>query len=329
MRSLDLVNTATAHQPAPRAAMAPRARNGKAATGFRFSSCVEEAAAAAAAAAAATAAKRSAAAAAAAAEAAAAIAHAAETANGTTEQVKPVAEEPREHSVNLSVTPNVPAAAVTAATAAVALKSVADNERELAVPPVPARTEEAAADRAAAEGEHVRGSSDNLREPDAVDDITTKADQGAEQVVLNPFASLQKLARTPPTVVAPSAVEAIPCAAAAQVSKGVEAFRSSSPLEATQAAAPGAGEDRARQESPEPLVAADPFASKSRVPRTPVDTGAVSQLSHGAAMVGAGGASSEVGEMDEPTARVHIGELRQEVASMADRLAKQADEGNR
>lgn len=326
MRSLDPVNTATAHHPAPRAAMASRARNGKAAPIFRFSSTVKAAAAAAAAAAATTAAKRSAAAAAAA--SAAATAHAAGAVNGATEQVQPAAEEPRERPVNLKVTPNAPAAGVTAA--AVAVKRVADNARTLGVPPVPAREEEAAADSAVEEGDHARGSFERVCDSEAINDPTTKADQDLEQVVSNPFMSSQKLARTPPTASAPSAVVAISGAAVAQVSKDTETF-CSSPLAATRAAAPRTGDDRARQESPEPMVAVDPFASKSRVPRTPVEEAAASQLSRGAAVAGAGGESAGVGvgEVDEPAARVPIGELRQEVASLADRLAKQADERNR
>lgn len=320
MRSLDPVNTTTAHQPAPRAAMAPRARNGKAATGFRFSSSIEAATAAAAAAAANTAAKRS---------AAAATAHAAETANGATEQVKPATEGPRERPVNYSVKSNVPAAAETAVVA-VAVNNVADNARKSAVRSVPAREKEAAVDSAVADGECAKGSFDRVCESDTLDDATRKADQDAEQAVLNPFVSSQKLARTPPAAVASSAVVAITGAAVAHVSKGAEAFCSSNPLEATRAAAPGAGDDRARQESPEPRVAADPFASKSRVPRTPVEKATVSQLSHGAAMAGAGGETGvEVGEVGGMAARVQIGELRQEVASMADRLAKQADERSR
>lgn len=320
MRSLDPVNTATTHQPASRAAMAPRARNGKAATGFRFfSSTVEEAATAAAAA---TAAKPTAA------VAAAATTHAAGTANDATEQGKPAAEEPRERPVDVGVPPNVPAAAVTAVK--VAVESVAYNARESAVPPVPAR-EEAAGDNVVAEGERARGACDELCESDTFSGAATEAVQDAEQAVVNPFVRSQKLARTPPTAAAPSAVVAIPGAAVAGHSEEVEAFRAPSPLEATQAAAPETGGERAGQESPEPIVAADPFASKSRVARTPVEKAAASQLSRGAAMAGAGGESAGVGvgEVGGPAARVHNWELRQEVASLADRLAKQADERNR
>lgn len=318
MRSLDPVNTTTAHQPAPRAAMAPRTRNGKAATGFRFSSSIEAATAAAAAAAANTAARRS---------AAAATAHAAETANGATEQVKLAAEEPRERPVNPSVKLNAPAAAETAMVTA-AVNSAADTSRKSAVPSMPAREEEAAVDSTIADRERVIGSL--ACESDTLDDATSKADQDADQAVLDPFVSSQKLARTPPAAAASSAAVAIPSTAGVHASKGAETFRSSNPLEATQAAAPGAGDDRARQESPEPMVAVDPFASKSRVPRTPVEKATVSQLSHGATMAGAAGErGGEEGEVDGLAARVHIGELRQEVASMADRLAKQADERSR
>lgn len=332
MRSLDPVNTATTHQHAPRATMAPRAPSGKAATGFRFSSS------------------------------SVAATHAARTANGAMEQVKPPAEEARARPASFSVVSDVPSAVVTAASssvAALAVEKVADNARGLAGSLVagnrgrifsrsalsmPACEKETAA---VAEGDHeVRGfCDDKVGESGTCNGAAIEADQGAEQAEINPFVGSQKLARTPPTAAASSAEVIIPGIAAPRVSKDANAFASSGPLEATLAAPPGTGDGRGGQESPEPIVAEDPFATKSKVPRTPVDKAAASQSSlelhtrqregggGGAAVACEGGESAGAGagrgEGEESAARMHIGELRQEVASLADRLAKQANERNR
>lgn len=86
----------------------------------------------------------------------------------------------------------------------------------------------------------------------------------------------------------------------------------------------------------------DPFTSRSKLPRTPVeslsagdegssraDVGANGANSSEVLEVGAAGTSEKIGTRSLVQAQLEIGELHREIACMADRLAKQRDERNK
>lgn len=104
-------------------------------------------------------------------------------------------------------------------------------------------------------------------------------------------------------------------------------------------------EDVDRQQASPEVKALDPFARRSELPRTPVEQPPAASpngaLQENAGEVtkenecrdsvdGRGGEKAEVtGAIDLQAANMQIGELHREVASMADRLAKQTEERNR
>ncbi|CAM9279210.1 unnamed protein product, partial [Hapterophycus canaliculatus] len=359
MRSLDVVSTNAALQHAPRASAAPRAKKRAASARPRYASSVAEAKSAAEAAAAATAAKKSAAAA----VAAAASASAAADAGGPTTSTS--TDGPAVSSGNTAVAVPLPPAQTSATTpgilpgTAVSGKAPERGVGAAAPPlgssesgpapgvslyPAPIREAVAALPSAPPINDELQASAVGAGEPEA-----TSGDAGGPEAGdADPFVRSHKLARTPPappsvasaavarqtrTADAAARADVLPTAGADRTcDAGLHAgAQAEAAVPAAMALAPEDSEplDEAQggRESPE-AVCGNPFASRSNIPRTPTDQ--VAPLPESSSRDSAGGGEGGDAEpADAGEAQLRIEELRQEVASMADRLAKQADERKR
>lgn len=359
MRSLEVASTNAARQPAPRAAVAPRAKSRATSRRPRYASSVEEAKAAAEAAAAATTKQFATAA------AAAATASAATDAAGPAITSDGLATSSEHTAVAVQTLPCRPDAnpsgiSLGTAVSGETLGSRAAVEGPLAssdtdpvpeggpLPPTPPRVAVAGQPAVPPTNDGPEGSAAGAGESDAA-----RGDAGdADLDNANPFVGSQKLARIPPppppvanaavvrqttTAAAAAPAPILPAAGTdniedADVQAGTQPEAATAPLAVAVAmAAPEASESpdagRGGQESPE-AACGNPFASRSNIPRTPTDQVApLPESGHHDGPAGGEGGDAEPAYAGE--AQLRIGELRQELASMADRLAKQADERKR
>ena len=164
----------------------------------------------------------------------------------------------------------------------------------------------------------------------------------AAEEALDPFLVAQKLSRTPLAAQAPPVDKVI---AARYQHCGEGGGRSSSNNRGDQedvtAPARGGKDQEAAQSMSEVALVPNPFASKSKLPRTPVeqassrllgDEGGTSSGSGGGGVGSAarfGGTGQGAALVDPTVAQKQIGELQREMACMADRVDKQTDERKR
>lgn len=323
MKPLDTVKVATAHRPAPRGQVPPRATNRAAAAAGRprYTSSVEEAKAAAEAAAAATAAKKAIAAA-----AADAIAEAAAADGVPTSSAEPTTAP----ADDIQAPPASPRpASESAPTAEEVVVGESDVGAAVASESLPRREEVAAAMPPA---------------PDAAKGFGPT--EGAEQTV-DPFVRSQELPLTPtPATTAPVKEAALtaevpppsPRPGAAGDSGGTSGVLDPEGLPEAVTPVPPEG-DKGGEGSPGAVAtgagAGDPFASRSNIPRTPTDQVVPPQqpslplFQESVGVGGGGGGGRDPEAMDLEGARLQIRELNQELACKRDSLAKQAEERKR
>lgn len=169
--------------------------------------------------------------------------------------------------------------------------------------------------------------------------LKAASDADAERI-FDPFVSGQKLGCTP---VPAATAKAIPVPGVARGCAGGSSSCTTPAEAATEAAETSAAlmtaEDEPHANGLPEGEAGCPFASKNKLPRTPVGPISVTQASCDEAACGDRHDSGEVvskgnegrvlGPVDVQAAQLQIGELNREVACMADRLAKQTQERNR
>lgn len=336
MKSLDAVKVATVHRPAnaPRGQVPPRATNRAGSGRLRYASSVEEAKAAAEAAAKATAARK-------------ALAASEATGEPGTPPINTTssAEPPAAPAVDVQAPPaGTPPASESAPTAVSASRLPAPSAvvGDSDVGPVVADSLPRGQEAVTAEPLIPAVE----KEPDAPTAAIIPGNNAGVDLTVDPFVRSPKLPRTPTSTPATTA----------PVRKTTTTLTAEVPAPSP---CPGAGDDRGtddvlpperqQEQAVTPLpserdgkegdggespraVMADPFASRSNIPRTPTDQAVPPQLSLFGESVrggGGGGGGGDAEAMDLEGARMQIRELNQELACKRDSLAKQAEERQR